>query len=82
MITGVAATSSLSSHRGVLLSHVDLENLVDEVELDNRRDELSTFFGVPGKLSAIGLGNESGKLLAIFDELDARLEQTLGYRRT
>ena len=57
-----------------MLSHVNLETLVDEVELDNTHDTLSNIFGVLGKLSAIDLDNKCDKLLAIFDELAVGVE--------
>ena len=46
VITGVVAT--LSSCREVLLLHANIEIPDDEIELDNKHDELPAIFGVLG----------------------------------
>ena len=57
-----------------MLSHVNLEMIVDEVELDNEHDELSTIFGVLEHLFAIDFETERDALRPISVELAVRLE--------
>ena len=47
---------------------------MDEIELENQDDKLSTIFGVLEQLSAIDLETRRDGLLAIFDELAVGLE--------